>query len=102
MSKFWAGGGETPKPPVGKTLFMNSPLSASQSVNQNHFFSKTTDRIFIKFHTNFWFLKDKKSDTPKKKSFWEKVWNILKSRAFWSWLKLYSINELVLDLLDAP
>ena len=39
---------------------MKAPLSASQSVNQNHFFLKTADRIFMKFHINFWFLKDKK------------------------------------------
>ena len=53
--------GETsPHPPVWKTLLMIAPLSSSQSVNQNHFFSKTVDRIFVKFHTSFWFLKDKK------------------------------------------
>ena len=45
---------------------MKAPLSASQSVNQNHFFSKTADRIFMKFHTNFWFLKDKKVIQPGK------------------------------------
>ena len=72
MSKFWAGGGDSLKPPVVKTLFMNAPLSASQSVNQNHFFSKTTDRIFIKFHTNFWFLKDKKVTPPRKNHFGKK------------------------------
>ena len=41
------------------------PLSASQSVNQNHFFSKTTDWI-MEFHTTFWFLKDKKVIDPGK------------------------------------
>ena len=45
---------------------MKAPLSASQSVNQNHFFSKTADRIFMKFHTNFWFLNDKKVMQPGK------------------------------------
>ena len=39
---------------------MKAPLSANQSVNQNHLFSKTADRIFIKFLVNFCFLKDKK------------------------------------------
>ena len=52
---------------------MKAPLSASQSVNQNHFFQKTTDRIFMKFHTNFWFLKDKKVMQPGKiLIFWKK------------------------------
>ena len=45
---------------------MKAPLSASQSVNQNHLFSKTADRTFIKFHTNFWILKDKKVMQPGK------------------------------------
>ena len=45
---------------------MKAPLSANQSVNQNHFFSKATDRIFMKFHTNFWFLKSKKLIQPVK------------------------------------
>ena len=53
---------------------MKAPLSANQSVNQNHFFSKTADRIFMKSHTNFWFLNDKKLIQPEKKPyFWEKV-----------------------------
>ena len=56
-------------------------LSASQSVNQNHF-SKTADSVFMKFHTNFWFFKDKKVIQPGKKLFWgERTWHILKSRA---------------------
>ena len=38
---------------------MKAPLSASQSVNQNHFFSKTID-------TKFKFLKDKKLIQPEK------------------------------------
>ena len=45
---------------------MKAPLSASQSVDQNHFFSKTADRIFMKFHANFWFLKNKKVIQPGK------------------------------------
>ena len=61
MSKFWAGGGESP-----------TPLSASQSVNQNHFFSKTANIIFTKFHTDFWFLKDKKVIPPRKNPFGKK------------------------------
>ena len=36
---------------------MKAPLSCSESVNQNHFFSKTADIIFMKFYINFWFLK---------------------------------------------
>ena len=67
------GWGELPPyPPVGKTLLMKAPLSASQSVNQNQFFSKTADRIFTKFHTNFWFLKDKKVIPPRKNHFGKK------------------------------
>ena len=45
---------------------MKAPLSANQSVNQNHLFSKIADRIFMKFHTNFWFLKGKKMIQPVK------------------------------------
>ena len=45
---------------------MKAPLSASQSVNQNHFFSKIADRIFMKFHTTFWFLQDKEVIQPGK------------------------------------
>ena len=45
---------------------MKAPLSASQSLNRNHFLSKTGDRIFVKFRTNFWFLKDKKVIKPGK------------------------------------
>ena len=45
---------------------MKAPLSATQSVNQNHFFSKTADRIFMIFHLNFCFLKDKKVIQPGK------------------------------------
>ena len=53
---------------------MKATLSASQSLNQNHFFSKTADRNFMKFHINFWFLKDKKVIQPGKISdFWEKA-----------------------------
>ena len=54
---------------------MKVPLSANQSVNQNYFFKKTADRIFIKFHKNFWFLKDKKVIQSGKmlKDFWEKA-----------------------------
>ena len=39
---------------------MKARVSASWSVSQNHFLSKTNDRIFMKFHMNFWFFKDKK------------------------------------------
>ena len=51
---------------------MKAPRSASQSVNQNHLFSKLADRSSMNFHTNFWFLKDKKvmhpGKNPKKKT----------------------------------
>ena len=50
---------------------MKAPLSASQLVNQNHFLSKTDDRIFMKFHTNFWFFKDKKVIQPGKNLIFE-------------------------------
>ena len=45
---------------------MKATQSVSQSLNlnQNHFFSKTADRIFMKFHTNVWFLKGKKVTQP--------------------------------------
>ena len=43
---------------------MKAPLSANQSVNQNHLFSKTADITFIKSHVNFCFLKDKKVIQP--------------------------------------
>ena len=73
MNKLLAGGwGTPPNLQQKKTLFINAPLSASQSVNENHFFSKTTDRIFIKFHTNFWFRKDKKVTPPRKNHFGKK------------------------------
>ena len=43
---------------------MKAPLSASQLLNQKHFFSKTSDRVYMKCHTNFWFLRDKKVMQP--------------------------------------
>ena len=43
---------------------MKAPLSASQWLN--HFFSKIADRIFVKFDTNFWIVKDKKVIQPGK------------------------------------
>ena len=45
---------------------MKAPQSASQSVNQNHFFLKTAERNFMKFYTNVWILKDKKLILPGK------------------------------------
>ena len=45
---------------------MKAPLSASQSVNQNQFSPQKTDRTFMKFHTNFCFVKDKKVIQPGK------------------------------------
>ena len=45
---------------------MKAQLSASKSVCQNNFFSRTADTIFMKFHINFWFLKDKKVIQPGK------------------------------------
>ena len=51
---------------------MKAPLSPSQWLNQNHFFSKTTDRITMKFHKNFWFLKNKKVIQPGKNLMFEK------------------------------
>ena len=75
-----------------KRDLMKAPLSASQSVNQNHFFSKTPDRRFMKFHTNFWFVKDKKVIQPRKNFIFGKIaWNILKSRTFWVGRKLVSL-----------
>ena len=45
---------------------MKATLSVSQSVSQNHLFSKTADRIFMKFHIKFWFLNNKKVIQPGK------------------------------------
>ena len=45
---------------------MKAPLSGSESVNQNQFYSKTSNRIFMKFYANFWFLKDRKVMQPGK------------------------------------
>ena len=39
---------------------MKAPLSASHSESQNHFFSQTAERIFMKFPIKFWFLLDEK------------------------------------------
>ena len=52
---------------------MKAPLSASQPFGQNHFFSKITDMIFLKFHIKLWFLKDKRV----KNLIWEKKPEIL-------------------------
>ena len=68
-ANFGLVGGIPPHPPVGKP---KAPLPASQSVNRNHFFSKIADRIFIKFHTNFWFLMNKKVVPPRKNHFGKK------------------------------
>ena len=58
--------------------------SVNQSVSQNHFFSKTAHRMFMKFHINFSFLKDKnvKKKYSQEKIFWEKARNIFKNRLF--------------------
>ena len=56
---------------------MKAPLSASQSVGQNHFFSKITDMIFLKFHIKLWFLKDKRVRQPGKNLIWGKKPEIL-------------------------
>ena len=56
---------------IGKKRYYESS-TVSQSVNQNHLFSKLADRSSVNFHTNFWFLKDKKvmhpGKNPKKKT----------------------------------
>ena len=62
---------------------MKAPPSVTQSGSQNHFFSKTADRIFIKFLINFWFLEDKKMIQSRKDLVLEqKTKNIFKSRLF--------------------
>ena len=82
---------------------MNAPLSASQSVNQNHLFSKTADRTFIKFHTNFWILKDKKVMQPGKSLiFGKKPEASLKVGLFGVGKKICFIDVLFLSLHDAP
>ena len=62
---------------------MKAPPSVTQSGSQNHFFSKTADRIFIKFLINFWFLEDKKMIQSRKDLvLGQKTRNIFKSRLF--------------------
>ena len=65
--------------------------SVNQSVSQNHFFSKTAHRMFMKFHINFSFLKDKnvKKKYSQEKNFWEKARNIFKNRLFGVGEKLF-------------
>ena len=75
---------------------MKATLSANQSLNQNHFFSKTADRNFMKFHINFWFLKDKKVIQPGKNLIFRKKPKIS--------LKLghFSIGKKIVPFLDKP
>ena len=62
---------------------MKAPPLVTQSGSQNHFFSKTADRIFIKFLINFWFLEDKKMIQSRKDLvLGQKTRNIFKSRLF--------------------
>ena len=82
---------------------MKAPLSASQSVGPNHFFSKITDMIFLKFHVKLWFLKDKRVRKPEKNLIWgKKPEMLLNVGFFWSWQKIYSMDVLFLGLHDAP
>ena len=67
---------------------MKVTLAASQPVSQNHFFSKTADRIFMKFHS-FGVLRKKLEIS-------------LKVGVLWSWQKTYSIDMLFLGLHDTP
>ena len=81
---------------------MKAPLSASQSVNQNHFFSKTADSIFMKFHTNFWFLQDKEVIQPGKNLiFGQKPEISLKGRLL-ELAKKFSVDVLFSGLRNAP
>ena len=81
---------------------MKAPLSASQSVNQNHFFSKTADRIFMKFHTNFWFLKDKKVIQPGKNLIFGKKPEISLKGRLLELAKKFSVDVLFSGLRNAP
>ena len=64
-----------------------------QSVSQDHLFSKTADKIFMKSNINSWFLKDKKVIQSRKKTYFgEKAWNILKSRTFWDWCAIFGFT----------
>ena len=74
---------------------MKAPLSASQSVNQNHFFLKTADRIFMKFHINFWFLKDKKVIQLEKIIIFGK-----KPEIFWR-VRLCGVSKKVVSLIQS-
>ena len=81
---------------------MKAPLSASQSVNQNPFFSKTADSIFMKFHTNFWFLQDKEVIQPGKNLiFGQKPEISLKGRLL-ELAKKFSVDVLFSGLRNAP
>ena len=67
--------------------------SVSQSGSQNHFFSKTADRIFMKFHINFQFLKDKNVIQSRKNLILGgKARNIFKSR-------LFGVSEKIVPLM---
>ena len=56
----------------------------------------------MKIYANFWFLEDKKVIQPGKNIILGKKPDILKSRAFWSWQKIFSIDVLFLGLNDGP
>ena len=86
-----------------KRDLMKAPLSASCSVSQNHFFSKTADRIFMKFYISFWFPKDTKVIQPGKYIISQKKPEIsLIVGLFGVDKRLFSIDMQFLGLRDAP
>ena len=81
---------------------MKAPLPGSQFVNQNHFFLKTAGRIFIKFHANFWFLKDIKVIQPRKNIIFGKKPEISLKVGLLGLAKICYIDVLFSGLHDAP
>ena len=81
---------------------MKAPQSASQSVNQNHFFSKTAEKNFMKFYTNVWFLKDKKLIQPGKNLIFRKRPEIFLKVGLLELAKICSTDVLFSGLDDAP
>ena len=81
---------------------MKAPLSATQLVNQNHFFSKTVDRIFMKFHTKIKFLKDKKLIKPGKHLIFGEKPKISLKVGLLEFAKICSLDVLFCGFHDAP
>ena len=69
---------------LAKRGLMKAPLSAIQSLSQNYFLSKTTDRISMKPDPNIWFVKARKVMQSRKNVILVKKPKItLKVRLYW-------------------